>query len=125
MSNIVHVTPFLLVPDLDAALDFFTRVLGFTVPFQMQNYAYLSLDTAGLRLLAERTARPVTREDARTTVYIDVRDVDALYAELQSRLATLAAEDVRPPVDQYWGMRELSVRMPDGHWLTFGQAIPS
>jgi catechol 2,3-dioxygenase-like lactoylglutathione lyase family enzyme len=125
MSNIVHVTPFLLVPDLDAALDFFTRVLGFTVPFQMENYAYLALDAVGLRLLAERTATPVTREHARTTVYIDVHDVDALYAELQAQLATLPAEDVHPPADQYYGMRELSVRMPDGHWLTFGQGIRS
>jgi len=125
MSNIVHVTPFLLVPDLAAALDFFTRVLGFTVPFQMENYAYLALDAAGLRLLAERTATPVAREHARTTVYIDVRDVDALYAELQTRLATLPAEDVQPPVNQDYGMRELSVRMPDGHWLTFGQGIRS
>ena len=87
MSNIVHVTPFLLVPDLAAALDFFTRVLGFTVPFQMENYAYLALDTAGLRLLAEGDATPVPREHAHTTVYIDVRDVDSLYAELQSQLA--------------------------------------
>jgi catechol 2,3-dioxygenase-like lactoylglutathione lyase family enzyme len=125
MSNIVHVTPFLLVPDLDAALDFFKRVLGFTVPFQMENYAYLSLDAAGLRLLAERTATPVTREHARTTVYIDVHDVDALYAELQARLATLPAEDVQPPANQDYGMRELSVRMPDGHWLTFGQPVRS
>ena len=125
MSNIVHVTPFLLVPDLDAALDFFTRILGFTVPYQMDNYAYLALDAAGLRLLAERTATPVTREHARTTVYIDVRDVDALYAERQAQLATLPAEDVQPPANQYYGMRELSVRMPDGHWLTFGQGIRS
>ena len=125
MSNIVHVTPFLLVSDLDAALDFFTRVLGFTVPYQVANYAYLALDAAGLRLLAERTATPVTREHARTTVYIDVNDVDALYAELQPRLATLPADDVQAPVNQDWGMRELSVRMPDGHWLTFGQPIQS
>ena len=123
MSNIVHVTPFLLVPDLDAALDFFTRVLGFAAPFQMENYAYLALETVGLRLLAERSATPVTREYARTTVYIDVRDLDLLYTELQSRLATLPAEDVHPPVNQRWGMREFSVRMPDGNWLTFGQSI--
>jgi catechol 2,3-dioxygenase-like lactoylglutathione lyase family enzyme len=123
MSNIVHVTPFLLVPDLDAALDFFTRVLGFTVPFQMGNYAYLTLDAAGLRLLAECTATPVPREHARTTVYIDVRDVDALYAALQPQLATLPADDVQAPADQDWHQRELSVRMPDGQWLTFGQAL--
>lgn len=125
MSNIVHVTPFLIVPELDAALDFFTRVLGFTVPFQVDNYAFLTLDTAGMRLLAERDATPVTREHAHTTVYIDVRDVDALYAELKPRLDTLPADDVQAPVNQHWGMRELHVRMPDGHWLTFGQPIQS
>ena len=125
MSNIVHVTPFLLVPELDAALDFFTRVLGFTIPFQVANYAYLTLDTAGMRLLAESDVTPVTREHARTTVYIDVRDVDALYAELQPRLATLPEDDVHAPVNQHWGMRELGVRMPDGNWLTFGQPIQS
>ena len=125
MSNIVHVTPFLLVPDLDTALDFFTRVLGFAAPFQMENYAYLALETAGLRLLAERSATPVKREHARTTVYIDVRDLDSLYAELQPRLVALPAEDVQAPVNQRWGMREFSVRMPNGHWLTFGQDVRS
>lgn len=125
MSNIVHVTPFLLVSDLDAALDFFTRVLGFAVPFRMENYAYLHLETAGLRMLAECDITPVPREHARTTVYIDVRDVDALYAELQPRLATLPADDVQAPTNQDYGMRELSVRMPDGHWLTFGQPVLS
>jgi catechol 2,3-dioxygenase-like lactoylglutathione lyase family enzyme len=119
------VTPFLLVPDLEAAIDFFTRVLGFTAPYQVDNYAYLSLDSAGLRILAERTATPVTRDRARTTVYIDVQDVDALYDELMPRLALLEADDVQAPANQSWGMRELSVRMPDGDWLTFGQAIQS
>jgi catechol 2,3-dioxygenase-like lactoylglutathione lyase family enzyme len=123
MSNIAHITPFLLVPDLDAALDFFTNVLGFTVPFQVANYAYIALDSAGIRLLAECTATPVAPERARTTVYIDVHDVDALYAALQPRLATLPADDVQSPADQDWNQRELNVRMPDGHWLTFGQPI--
>ena len=125
MSNIEHVTPFLLVPDLEAAIDFFTRVLGFTARYQVDNYAYLSLDSVGLRILAERTATPVTRDRARTTVYIDVHDVDALFAELQPRLASLVPDDVQAPANQSWGMRELSVRMPDGHWLTFGQEIQS
>lgn len=123
MSNVVHVTPFLLVPNLDAALDFFTRVLGFTVPFQMENYAYLVLDSVGLRVLAECSFTPAPRERARTTVYIDVHDVDAIYAERQTQLDALPAEDVLPLCDQDYGMRELSVRMPDGDWLTFGQPI--
>ena len=34
MTNFQQVTPFLHVPDLQTALDFFTDVLGFTVPFR-------------------------------------------------------------------------------------------
>jgi hypothetical protein len=89
----------------------------------MDNYAYLALDTAGLRVLAERSFTPVPHERARTTVYIDVHDVDAIYAERQAQLATLPAEDVLPLYDQDYGMRELGVRMPDGDWLTFGQPV--
>jgi catechol 2,3-dioxygenase-like lactoylglutathione lyase family enzyme len=31
MPNIIQVTPFMLAPDLEAALDFMVRVLGFAV----------------------------------------------------------------------------------------------
>jgi hypothetical protein len=89
----------------------------------MGNYAYLALDTVGLRVLAERSFIPTPHERARTTVYIDVHDVDAIYAERQAQLAALPEADVLPLCDQDYGMRELSVRMPDGDWLTFGQSI--
>jgi catechol 2,3-dioxygenase-like lactoylglutathione lyase family enzyme len=37
MPTIRQVTPFLLVPDFDAALDFFSRVLGFRVQYTWEN----------------------------------------------------------------------------------------
>jgi hypothetical protein len=55
--------------------------------------------------------------------YIDVRDVDQLYAELKPKLATLPTRDVYGPVNQPYGQRELLVLAPDGNPMDFGQAI--
>jgi len=111
----------LQVPDFSIAFKFFTEILGFSAPFRLGNYAYLELEGAGVRILEERGRPPVELENARTTIYFDVRDVDALYAELKPRLAALPGGDVQGPRDQHWNQRELQVRLPDGNWLTFGQ----
>ena len=55
--------------------------------------------------------------------YVDVRDVDALHAELKPKLADLPPEDVHGPVDQHYGQRELMIVAPDGDLIVFGQAI--
>ena len=51
MTNFLQVTPFLHVPDLQKALDFFTDILGFTVPFRQPGHAYIHRETVGFRLL--------------------------------------------------------------------------
>ncbi len=91
----------------------------------MENYAYLECGAAAVRILEEAGRAAPAQGQARITVYIDVRDVDALYAELLPELSTLPAGDVHGPIDEPWDQRELHVRLPDGHWLAFGQPIPS
>lgn len=59
----------------------------------------------------------------RFAYYFDVRDVDALHAELKPKLDTLPAGDVHGPADKHYGQRELLVLGPDGNLVTFGQAI--
>lgn len=124
MSNFAQVTPFMHVASLETALAFFTDILGFEVQFRLDDYAYVHRETVGFRILEHRDAgtpyRPVER---RFTYYIDVRDVDALYAELKPKLDTLPARDVYGPVDQRYGQRELLVLAPDGGLIAFGQAI--
>lgn len=123
MSNIQQITPFLHVPDLNKALRLLVEVLGFTLTYSESNYVYLTKQHIALRVLEERGRNAVQPEDARMTVYIDVEDVDALYAELLPALSTLPAGDVLPPKNQSWRQRELWVRLPDGHWLVFGQPV--
>ena len=120
MSNFIQVTPFMVVDDLERAISFFTDILGFKVLYRVDDYAYVQRETAAFRILEQEGAPPGNR---RFAYYIDVRDVDSLYAELKPKLDTLPKEDVYGPVNQPYGQRELLVLAPDGNLLAFGQAI--
>jgi catechol 2,3-dioxygenase-like lactoylglutathione lyase family enzyme len=122
MTNFQQVTPFLHVPDLQKAVHFFTDILGFSVPYRMQGYAYVHRETVGFRLL-EVEGREVTPGRRRFAYYVDVNDVDALYVELKPKLDTLPPADVHGPADKPYGQRELLVLAPDGDLIAFGMAI--
>jgi catechol 2,3-dioxygenase-like lactoylglutathione lyase family enzyme len=122
-GELFQITPFLHVPNLAQALDFFTRVLRFEVTFRHADYAYLEWGPAAIRLLEEPARALPAGDRLRLTVYIDVRDVDALYAELRPGLETLPADDIHGPMDEPWHQRELHIRLPDGQWLAFGMPI--
>jgi catechol 2,3-dioxygenase-like lactoylglutathione lyase family enzyme len=123
MSNFIQVTPFMNVDDLDRALAFFTGILGFETRFRAADYAYVHRETVGFRILQQKGADGAPPGNRRFAYYIDVRDVDQLYAELKPKLDTLPKRDVYGPVDQSYGQRELLVLAPDGNLLAFGQAI--
>jgi catechol 2,3-dioxygenase-like lactoylglutathione lyase family enzyme len=123
MTNFLQVTPFLHVVDLQKALDFFSDILGFRVMFRQDGYAYIHRETVGFRLLQAEECE-VSPGHRRFAYYIDVRDVDALHAELKPRLDTLPAGDVHGPADKPYGQRELLVLAPDGELIAFGMAIP-
>jgi catechol 2,3-dioxygenase-like lactoylglutathione lyase family enzyme len=123
MSNFIQVTPFMHVDDIERALAFFTAILGFETRYRVANYAYIHRETAGFRILEQRGADGAPPGNRRFAYYIDVRDVDQLYAELKPKLDTLPKGDVYGPVNQPYGQRELLVLAPDGNLLAFGQAI--
>ena len=125
MPNFIQVTPFLHVPDLGAALKFFTEVLNFEIAFRSEMYAYVERHTVAFRLLQQTPDHPQPPGNRRYAYYIDVRDVDALHAELKPQLDTLPPGDVHGPVNQGYGQRELMVLGPDGNLIVFGQAISS
>ncbi|HEY1263164.1 MAG TPA: VOC family protein [Terriglobales bacterium] len=123
MTNFIQVTPFIHVHDLPRALAFFTGLLGFKVLFQMDNYAYVHRETVGFRLLEQQGPDGAPPGNRRFAYYIDVRNVDQIYAELKPRLDTLPKGDVYGPVDQSYGQRELLILAPDGNLLVFGHAL--
>jgi catechol 2,3-dioxygenase-like lactoylglutathione lyase family enzyme len=122
-DNIFQVTPFMHVPDLDEALEFMTGTLGFTVDYRETNYAYVSREGAGLRILEAERGDPFQPGNRRFAYYFDCRDVDALHAELRPKLDALPKGDVHGPADKPYRQRELLVLAPDGNLIAFGQAI--
>jgi hypothetical protein len=97
MDNFIQITPFLYVADLDMALAFFTDILGFEVQFRGWNeFAYVHRETVGFRLW-QRPPEDLPQGARRFAHYIEVRDVDAIYAELKPKLDTLPAGDATGP----------------------------
>ncbi|MGI8770208.1 MAG: bleomycin resistance protein [Acidobacteriaceae bacterium] len=123
MSNFIQVTPFIHVTDLDQAINFFTETLGFETLLRVANYAYMQRENVGFRLLEQTGEDGAPPGNRRFAYYIDVHDVDLLYAELKPKLDALPKGDVCGPVDQSYGQRELLVLAPDGNLIAFGQAI--
>jgi catechol 2,3-dioxygenase-like lactoylglutathione lyase family enzyme len=120
-ANWIQITPFFGVADIEPAVAFYRDVLGFKVWQPGGGYAYAERDLIGIRLLEldEGALNPPGCSHA----YCDVRDADALFSELENRLAPLPPERWGRPKDQPYGQREFWVRDPDGNLLTFGQGI--
>jgi catechol 2,3-dioxygenase-like lactoylglutathione lyase family enzyme len=123
MSNFIQLTGFLYVDNLERALTFCNDILGFETRFRRADYAYVHRETAGFRIWEQTGADAPPRGTRRFAYYIDVRDVDRLYAELKPKLDTLPKGDVHGPMDKNYGQRELLVLAPDGNLIAFGQAI--
>jgi catechol 2,3-dioxygenase-like lactoylglutathione lyase family enzyme len=122
-TNTYQITPFMHVKDLDAAVRFFTDVLGFTAPFRQANYAYLDREGAAIRILGHADDPEVGEAHGGFGYYIDVKDVGVVLEQIGEKLAQLPEGHVVGPKDQSYGQRELMIRVPDGNVLVFGQAI--
>lgn len=122
-SNFKQITPLLHVPDLEKAIQFFRDGLGFTVWFRMEEYAYLHRETVGMRLLQQEERERGPHGNRGVTCYVDVHNVDTLFAEIKPYLDTLPADHIHGPVDQHYGQRELIILMPDGNCIAFGHAL--
>jgi catechol 2,3-dioxygenase-like lactoylglutathione lyase family enzyme len=123
MGNFLQVTPFMHVPDIDEAVRFFEDALGFKAGFRMDDYAYVERDGVAIRMLQNHGDDGAPPGNRRFAYYVDVRDVDALHAELKPKLDLLPPGDVHGPADKPYRQRELAIVAPDGNLIVFGQAI--
>jgi catechol 2,3-dioxygenase-like lactoylglutathione lyase family enzyme len=125
MPNFIRITPFMHVPDVSAAVAFFTDTLGFRAFIHFPDYAYVQRETAAIRIMRASTC-PGEEPGPGTHAfryYIDVHDVNALYAELKPNLDALPTGSVHGPIDQTYGQREFMVLAPDGDLVVFGQTL--
>lgn len=109
------------VRDVGASLAFYRERLGFAVQFQMgdpPSYAIIESGPVSLHLM------PVSQSAAAlglSSIYVYVRNVDGLHRDYVARGCPIEV----PPEDFSYGMREMSVRDPDGNRITFGAETTS
>jgi catechol 2,3-dioxygenase-like lactoylglutathione lyase family enzyme len=107
------------VGDVGRSLPFFCDRLGFREHFRLGDpvsYAIVERDAVSIHLMPASDS-PETL--GHSSIYVFAADVDALHAELQALGCAIEV----PPADFVYGMREMSVRDPDGNRITFGQEV--
>ncbi|MEZ5932957.1 MAG: VOC family protein [Alphaproteobacteria bacterium] len=118
-----QITPFVPCTSLRRQIGFYRDILGFSVGFQADNYAFLRRDDVAVRLVEVDASVDLSHPERQGSFYIDVRDIDALYADLEPRLRSLPKDRVRAPFDQDYGQREFHVSDEDCTLVFFGESI--
>lgn len=115
------ITPILNTSDLAALLTFLQEKVGFQFLWDVKAdgtgeamYAGVSYEGSEVHVnQAESTPKEMT-------IYLQVEDVDELYAQLKEK----GAEPTEPE-DQFYGMRDISITGPEGTLIGFGSEIAS
>lgn len=117
--------PTLRCNDITDSLEFYARVLGFTVKFSHVEagrieYAGIVRDGCEFHLSGHEGG-------IGTIIYVEVEEVDNLFHEFIERGLDNSHKKESPvhqgPTDQTWGMREFYVDDPGGNTLRFGCVI--
>jgi len=117
--------------DITSALSFYTGILDFTVEVQpdsdpqafLSKYALLKRESSLLHLSSHEGDGVFGN-----LIYVRVDSIEKLYTEFVARGLNTDHPDKYPALtigltEQTWGMKEFSVRDPDGNKITFGQEI--
>jgi catechol 2,3-dioxygenase-like lactoylglutathione lyase family enzyme len=120
--------------DLDAALDFYTRLLGFEVHDDVPmgpEMRWLTVRAPGdshdlLLALVDHHLPPADRQPmselvakGNLAVFIQVDDLDKTFEALRAA----GAEILQEPTDQPYGVRDAGVRDPSGNHLRLSQPL--
>ena len=124
--TVKKITPVLLVNEVEPCVTFWKERLGFEVAIEVpegDKIGFVSLQRAGVELMyqsyasVEKDSSFLAQGHGRgpTFLYIEVDSLDDVIA------ATKGAGVVMPERTAFYGAREIGVKDPAGHVLTFAQ----
>lgn len=116
-ATLEGVVPILSVRNLQAAIEYYTAVLGFDLAWEWGDPPYLA---SVFRDHVELNLSQIDVESAvaPSRVYVQVADVDAYYLQVT---AAGAAVDVAL-AERPYGMKDFRLLDPSGNELSFGEA---
>lgn len=110
----------LAVPDVRASADFYVRALGFAIVHEPPGWVFVARDDVMIMLgECPDAIPPAGLGDHNWFAYLRVDDADGFLAQLTAAgFQPLSRIENKP-----WGLREFSVRSPDGHRIAIGHVI--
>ena len=123
VAHIVNSRCVLAVRDLKVSTKYFTEILGFSQdPIDAEGWSFLTRDNFRVMLGECPDEKPASDLGNHSYfVYWNIDGVDDFYKEVDARGALVTSK----PTDKPWGLREFTLRTPDGHRITCGELIPS
>jgi uncharacterized glyoxalase superfamily protein PhnB len=115
-SGWLHLMPRIPVTDLERSTAYYQEALGFRLAWRTSTGDAVALASGEIEVLL---LVPWTGESPPQpqSAYIYVDDPDALWSEY----AEAGADIVTPVASRRYGMRDFTVRDPDGHVFTLGR----
>lgn len=126
MTNVKKLTPVLFVKEIEPCVKFWMDRLGFEKTVEVpegNKLGFVILQKGAVELMYQSYASaekdvPAVAQAVRkgpTFLYIEVESLDAIIG------ATKGAEVVMPVRTTFYGAKEIGVKDPAGHFLTFAQ----
>ncbi len=126
--NVKRITPVLFVEEIEPCAKFWTERLGFQETAEVpegNKLGFVILQKGGVELMYQTYASvakdmPAISSAARkgsTFLYVEVDDLDAVMA------AVKGAEVYLPVRTTFYGAKEIGVKDPAGHYVTFAQFV--
>ncbi|MEO5857661.1 MAG: VOC family protein [Pyrinomonadaceae bacterium] len=118
--SVVHTRHVLAVKDLAVSAAYFKDQLGFDLDFTAPGWEFLSFGDFKV-MLGECSDALWAHEtgDHSWFAHALVENVDEVYQEIVGRGADINSTIRTQP----WGIREFTVKTPDGHRIAFGQLM--
>jgi catechol 2,3-dioxygenase-like lactoylglutathione lyase family enzyme len=105
------------VKDVEASIQYYTDVLGFSLGFRYNDFAGLEYGKVLIYLSGPK--QEVKKLAGEGAVYIFCDEVDEYYKHI-----TVKTDSISVTIDDRgYGMRDFAVRDPDGNFITFGVEI--
>ena len=127
--NVKRITPVLLVKEIEPVVPFWVERLGFAKTIEVPDggkLGFVAFQKGGTEVMyqtyasVEKDAPAAMSAEARkgpTYLYVEVDDLDAVLAAMKD------VKVVMPLRTAFYGMREFAVQDPQGHFVTFAQAV--
>ena len=121
ISKVKLISPMLTVADMDATLNFYSKVLGFDVSLRSPDYSIVERDGSTIHFMKAASEEVMKAVRGHAEIYIEVTDIAPLWEHVSQLKENYSIRDL---FDRDYGMREFHIGDPNDCLVFVGQRIP-